>query len=247
MSLVRASWQHWFGKGFLLIGVLLWVHPLPARGEDLAAHAGTAEGISGYAVARISERLDVRIQDERGSDIAAAIVTSSARGTVEIVYRAGATEITVSWSSHQGELQVFHGGQTERAVFSLQESSWVYSRGWTTVEAILSQDLRRVGALWADLSRKPAPLAAQECKHERTNWWEPGDTECSGVWHRGFAMSTTRSDCCWGAHVSANHACNNRYCWGCCFHLDCDAACAIGDYFCFCGQSGRACTYNDIT
>jgi hypothetical protein len=72
----------------------------------------------------------------------------------------------------------------------------------------------------------------------------PG-VSCDGPRCRGQALSAARSHCCSQAHAEAAACCTNSACWGCCRTWSCDGMCALGDYFCSCGQSGTACSPDD--
>lgn len=67
---------------------------------------------------------------------------------------------------------------------------------------------------------------------------------CSGPILRSWGhFAQTRSGCCMAAREGANSLCNNYLCWGCCEHFSCDAICVPDtDFFCYCGQFGRACS-----
>ncbi len=79
-----------------------------------------------------------------------------------------------------------------------------------------------------------------------------GDGTCSPVCNGpiidagSYSVATSRSLCCNDATQATNNACSNRYCWGCCRILGCDAACAgTSDYFCGCSVEGQACSAGD--
>ena len=66
---------------------------------------------------------------------------------------------------------------------------------------------------------------------------------CDYSWFsRGWGTGSSRSGCCYEATADVNLKCSNPACLGCCeLFPRCDAACAVGDYLCFCGRSGHPC------
>ena len=64
---------------------------------------------------------------------------------------------------------------------------------------------------------------------------------CGSTLRRGSATGNTRSYCCQLATQNMNNKCWNSQCTGCCNVLDCDAMCALDDYFCSCGRAGYEC------
>ncbi|MCP3961607.1 MAG: hypothetical protein GY719_27520 [bacterium] len=66
---------------------------------------------------------------------------------------------------------------------------------------------------------------------------------CTGSWYRGAALAATASSCCYQATNNVNNRCTQAgcFCFGCCQILSCDSVCALGDYFCSCGVSGKGC------
>jgi len=95
-------------------------------------------------------------------------------------------------------------------------------------------DLTENKAAWSKDVIKDGPFTDQ-CAVASVN------CPCTGPWERGFSVADTRSWCCYQATGDVNSKCWNQWCIGCCRLLECDAACLIGDYICFCGRSGQEC------
>lgn len=67
---------------------------------------------------------------------------------------------------------------------------------------------------------------------------------CNGPRCRGNSYGLSLSACCDAAAQDAHNCCGmNQYCIGCCRIGECDAYCAVGDYFCaICGVTGTMCS-----
>lgn len=91
-------------------------------------------------------------------------------------------------------------------------------------------------AVW-DLTIGFSPLVTRDDEATEANASIP----CSGIECRGRGMGSTRSCCCRNAAADAAACCSNEACIGCCDNLECDDTCALGDYFCVCGQTGYVC------
>lgn len=63
-----------------------------------------------------------------------------------------------------------------------------------------------------------------------------------GAFFLAFRSTGVASACCEAARREAGSKCWNDWCVGCCKLWPCDAACAVGDYFCVCGVTGQSCT-----
>jgi hypothetical protein len=120
-----------------------------------------------------------------------------------------------------------------------------YSHQWISVKpdslVILNRhrlDVQIIAAIYADLTEKLIEKSKNITDQGYViNVYCP----CTGPWYRGEAVASTRSWCCYYATNNVNVKCWNNWCIGCCQLLECDAACLIGEYFCVCGRSGRAC------
>ncbi len=104
-------------------------------------------------------------------------------------------------------------------------------------------DIQIMAAIHADLTENKAIWSQDVIKGSAftEQCAVSGHCPCTGSWERGFGLADSRSWCCYQATNDVNSKCWNQWCIGCCRLLDCDAACLIGDYICFCGRSGQEC------
>lgn len=213
-----------------------------------AAAAWAAHGISkAVVVEALRNKKQVDLLGRDGSRIAKVFVS----------YSEGLA--TISTQGFPEDLKVSLGGQQPGILISNQETGKTgYLRlnsetmEFSVDEAIASTRLKHEDTLVVMLSvhsslfgasvnpegtAKSGESSCQSATPEATQ----AATCCSGWAQRGQGWGTSKSICCYYARADANGLCNNQYCYGCCNFLQCDSACGIGDYGCFCGQTGYPC------
>lgn len=167
-----------------------------------------------------------------------------------ILIEGGAALYSVAWDSQKGLIRIrdLSNGETGHAFFDLQEFAWVRGEAFRDLMERQGPTFMLIASVMGELEvrgessfKERADLCALRSDSRNLAPKYHGEITCSGEFCRGFSTGTSRSICCYEANQDLHLCCWNFWCIGCCQTLACDAGCGLGDYLCFCGQSGRSC------
>jgi hypothetical protein len=221
-------------------------------------------GIGSYVVERTAKTVEVDIKDARGSAMAALTIEFDTPEGILFTLEKGKVHLRMAWKSEDPTFSVTDmrtGASATRTVrmvaahpITTKGSSILfdkYQAEITLAFVTLDQTLTNLGLydyfffskggskslLQTPQDGPPLPLV-RGCP-----------PSCTGAYiNSGFLAATSKSRCCEIATQSANNACSNGLCLGCCRIIGCDTAC-IGntDYGCICSVNGQACGESAFT
>ncbi|MGD2113915.1 MAG: hypothetical protein PVG07_02610 [Acidobacteriota bacterium] len=221
------------------------------------AESVRAAGVAGYEVHQERGGVAIDLLDERGAPMGEVTVRFGEAGYRATLESPGRAAIAVDWNKAQGILEIKEPGtdRTGYSYFDFQAFEWTAEPAFEELVGdrkgdvdlllgvVADYDETRRGSRGArpgnELTAKGGSCAPQD---QLSNVLGTKGIGCSGYTCRGFGTGAARSLCCQNATNDANVCCWNAICIGCCSFLDCDAACGIGDYICFCGRTGTSCS-----
>jgi hypothetical protein len=179
---------------------------------------------------------------------------------VVTVSEPGRGAVTVTFDRSKETMTLTVGRRTGAAKLDRTAPRWMPDARFTRLLAEHRPTVELSGALLADIVDQPKMEEKKKELGPECSAAGPGNQPfvsdqlitsaiaCNGPYCRGTDVAPSRSYCCYEARLAAGSCCWNSLCIGCCQYLSnwgsCDAWCAVGDYFCFCGVTGISCSAN---
>jgi hypothetical protein len=233
------------GRAVLVLATIVTItegHRVLAQSAYPATAEMLSNGVATYTKEAVpGSGVTVALYDASSSLVGSAIVTNTETGGMLADWTGSAGEhihLLRNGAGDAYQLINVPSGQTGSISRNYQANGWLVSSIALLIIAEHQVAVQRTACALA--AGSPAETAWM------ANPSPPAlagpEPECHNLGCRGTAVSDTRSWCCREANSRLQGCCSNAACWGCCETLGCDATCALGDYFCFCGQSGLSCT-----
>jgi hypothetical protein len=237
----------------IALGLAVPTTGLHAEGETpkpQPSEAAIERGITEYELTEEGGVQVVIFRGQDGSDLGSLTVARETDGATRYdLSPAGAERLSVVFDGSHGFLTLTDAGTgaSGTATFDMQKNEWSRDEAFETLMAKRGGDAELAGIVAADLSAasyeaSPTQQPTNSCSSEAPAAPDQ-EISCSGIWCRGFGIGVSTSICCQESWQDASNCCSNLACWGCCSFLDCDFHCGLTRYFCFCGTSGRSCSY----
>lgn len=226
---------------------LLLINPASVEQHSLR------EGVTGYTIRRMDEAFEIQFAhmnpslagilriypDHRGSAVLLELVRSS-------------VNLVISFNLYTtSPYFVIQRETDQQARFNLSEERWQGVRSKDHEMLIENAtDVRIAMAIYADFEAATVEQIKSQQQRTTSGRHLPRiialNCPCSNDYTvRGEGGGAARSLACQNAINDANTKCTNQWCWGCCGWIGqpdiCDCACAIGDYLCWCGKTGKYC------
>ncbi|MGA7613955.1 MAG: hypothetical protein WBX15_02135 [Thermoanaerobaculia bacterium] len=229
------------------LAILLSAAALLAGQSDNLKKAGSdpaSKGVAFYIFHDVTaERVTADLLRPDKSVVATiAVVPETGHGWL-VHYKSKQASFELRWAPSEGLVEVRDHDRKASKTFDTEGKRWVTS-GDESLLVERDELLKLCFAVVADFEEsgvKGVALVRDPWQQDDGGGSSDG-TFCNGSEYRGFGAGTTRSQACYNATADANNQCWNYWCTGCCFFLDCDGYCSLGDYGCFAGRSGRACS-----